>query len=64
MANLSDTFPPELLAPERKQAVIEWIGELHVPARFKRRLLQDWGAAVNVDLSGPDYEAVTTKSGA
>ena len=47
------------MRPERKQAVIEWIRATALPSRFKRKLLQDWGAAVGVELSGPDYEAVT-----
>jgi len=63
MGSLAGEIPAQLLAPDRKQAVIEWVRDLHVPARFKRRLLQDWGAAVNVDLSGPDYEAVTARAG-
>ncbi len=49
----------ELLRPERKTAVIEWIRATSLPSRFKRRLLQDWGAAVGVELAGADYEAVT-----
>jgi hypothetical protein len=63
MSSLASEIPAALMSADRKASVIEWIRDLHVPARFKRRLLQDWGAAVNVDLSGPDYEAVTAKAG-
>jgi hypothetical protein len=59
MSDLTDTLPPELLAADRKRAVLEYLHELSLPARFKRKLLQDWGAAVGVDLAGTDYEAVT-----
>ena len=38
---------------------MEWIRATALPSRFKRRLLQDWAAAVGVELAGADYEAVT-----
>lgn len=44
---------------ERKAAVIEWIRATSLPSRFKRRLLQDWGAAVGAELEGTDYVEVT-----
>jgi len=59
--SLADQIPLELLQPTRKAAAIEWIRATSLPSRFKRRLLQDWGAKVGVELAGADYEAVTTK---
>ncbi len=59
--DLSEQLPRELLRAERKAAVIEYIRGTSLPSRFKRRLLQDWAAAVGVELEGPDYEAVTER---
>lgn len=59
MANVADSLPPELLSPLRKAAVIEFIRDMRLPSRFRRKLLQDWSEAVGVDLSAADYEAVT-----
>jgi len=61
VATLAEQIPPALMHPERKAAVMEWIRATSLPSRFKRRLLQDWAAAVGVELEGTDYEAVTTK---
>ena len=63
MASLAEQIPAWLMFPHRKEAVIEWIGATSLPSRFKRRLLQDWAAAVGVELEGTDYEAVTEKGG-
>ncbi len=59
MATSADRIPSELMLSWRKEAVIEWIRDTHLPSRFRRKLLQDWGAEVGVELSGADYEAVT-----
>lgn len=59
MATTSGQIPVELLHADRKAAVIEWIRATSLPSRFRRKLLQDWGAAVGVELEGADYEAVT-----
>lgn len=59
MASVADTIPPALLVASRKEAVIEFIRETALPSRFRRKLLQDWGEAVKVDLSAEDYAAVT-----
>ena len=59
MSGIADQLPRELLRAERKAATIEWIRATSLPSRFKRRLLQDWAAAVGVELEGKDYEAVT-----
>ena len=61
MASLAEELPRELLQASRKAAVIEWIRATALPSRFKRRLLQDWSAAVGVELEGADYEAVTQR---
>lgn len=59
MATLAEQIPPALMHAERKAAVIEWIRATSLPSRFKRRLLQDWGAAVGAELEGTDYVEVT-----
>jgi hypothetical protein len=59
MASSADALPAELMRPERKQSVIEWIRATSLPRRFKRKLLQDWSEAVGVELEGNDYEQVT-----
>ena len=63
MASSVEALPAELMRPERKLAVIEWIRATALPSRFKRKLLQDWGATVGVELAGTDYEAVTGGGG-
>ena len=59
MASVADEIPPELMEAWRKPALIEWIRGTGLPARFKRKLLQDWGVAVGRELTAADYEAVT-----
>jgi hypothetical protein len=59
MATLATSLPPELLNIHAKYRVIEWIKELGVPSRFRRKLLQDWGAHLGVELSTADYDAVS-----
>lgn len=59
MASVADQIPSEFLHPDRKQGVIAWIRGTRLPSRFRRELLQAWGAAVKIDLTGEDYEAVT-----
>jgi hypothetical protein len=49
------------MQPWQKGAVIEYIRATSLPSRFRRRLLQDWGQAVGVELTGADYEQVLTK---
>lgn len=51
-------FPLELLAADKKFAAIDYIRGLGLPSRFKRKLLQDWGVAVGVDLDATAYELV------
>jgi hypothetical protein len=59
VASTAEQIPVELRRAERKAAVIEWIRNTALPSRFKRKLLQDWGELVGVELEGADYEAVT-----
>ena len=61
MATLAEQIPKELLRPEKKAQVIEFIRATSLPSRFRRRLLQDWAAAVLVALEPADYEAVVRK---
>jgi hypothetical protein len=58
MASLADTLPAELLRADRLDEVVAYLRKLNVPRRFKRRLLQDWAAAVGMKLSGDDYRRV------
>ena len=57
---LASQIPPELMHPERKAAVIEWLRGTHLPSRFKRAHLQAWGQMMLVDLTGDDYVLVVT----
>ncbi len=59
MASTASEIPIELMRPDAKYRVIEWIRGLGLPSRFARKLLQDWGAAVLVDLDATDYELVS-----
>ena len=59
MASLAEQIPKELLAPEKKAQVIEYIRATSLPSRFRRRLLQDWAEAVGVKLEAEDFMAVT-----
>jgi hypothetical protein len=61
MESLVDQIPAELMRPERKTQVIEYIRATSLPSRFRRRLLQDWAQAVGVELQGADYQQVLTK---
>jgi len=61
MKSLAEQIPKELLAPEKKAAVIEYIRATSLPSRFRRRLLQEWAQAVGVELTGADYEEVVRK---
>jgi hypothetical protein len=61
MVNLQDMVPAIYMAPEMKERLIEWLQASSLPRRFKRKLLQDWGTAVGVELAGADYEAVVKK---
>ena len=58
MASLASDIPAELLRPDAKFRVIEWIRGQHLPSRVARKLLQDWGDALGVDLNATDYELV------
>jgi len=61
--SLAEQIPRELMQPWRKAAVIEWIRATSLPSRFQRKLLQEWGAAVGVELEGTDYEQVAEPHG-
>lgn len=60
MASTAPQIPIELMRPDAKYRVIEWIRGLGLPSRFARKLLQDWGAAVGVELDGTAYELVSS----
>ena len=59
VGSFEGAIPVELMRAERKDAVIEFVRSTSLPSRFKRKLLQDWGERVGVELKGADYEAVT-----
>ncbi len=60
MASTAPELPIELMRPDAKYRVIEYIRGLKLPSRFARKLLQDWGAAVGVELNGTDYDLVSS----
>jgi hypothetical protein len=59
MKSLVDQIPVELMQPWQKSAVMAWIKTTRLPYRFRRKLLQDWGAAMNVPITTEDYMAIT-----
>ena len=61
MASSVDVIPEELMRPEAKAQVIEWLRASQLPARFRRRLLQEWAAKVLVALTPEDYKSVLMK---
>lgn len=60
MASLATEIPPHLLNPAAKFKVIDWIKAKHLPSRFARLTLEDWGQAVGVTLYPTDYQLVGT----
>ena len=60
MASTAPSLPIELMRSDAKYRVIEYIRGLKLPSRFARGMLQEWGAAVGVDLNGTDYDLVST----
>lgn len=60
MASTAPEIPILLMRPDAKFRVIEFIRGLSLPSRFARKLLQDWGTAVGVELNGTDYELVSS----
>ena len=60
MSSTAPNLPIELLRPDAKYRVIEYIRGLGLPSRFARGMLQDWGTAVGVDLNGTDYDLVSS----
>lgn len=63
MATLAEQIPKELLAPDKKAQVIEYIRATSLPSRFRRRLLQDWAQAVGATVGPEDYAAVVRAKG-
>jgi len=59
MKSLADQIPKELMRPERKVEVIAWIKATGLPKRFRRKLLQDWGLSMGVQLTTEDYMEVS-----
>jgi hypothetical protein len=59
MGNIAVHLPAELLDPRAKFRVIEYIRELRLPSRFRRKLLQDWSTHTGGEVGAADYDAVT-----
>lgn len=62
MASTAPDIPIQYLRSDAKFAVIDWINSLKLPQRFARKLLQDWGAAVGVELDTTAYQMVSKGS--
>ena len=60
MASTVQQIPIELMRFDRKLEVIAFIKSLRLPSRFARKMLQDWGEAVQADLDSTAYELVST----
>lgn len=63
MATVANELPIELRHPLAKERVILYLQELGLPSRYKRLVLQHWGAEQNVPLSGEDYTNVSKRKG-
>jgi hypothetical protein len=55
---IAEVIPANLMRPDVKPQVIDWLRDTQLPSRFRRRLLQEWAEALGVELTGADYEAV------
>lgn len=56
MASLLEQIPVELMNPAKKYALMNYLVNLGLPARISRRVLQQWGEALNVTLDSSDYQ--------
>lgn len=56
MASVLPEIPLQLMNPRQKYALINYLVELGLPARISRHVLEQWGAAVGVELSSGDYD--------
>lgn len=56
MASLLPDIPLEFLNPARKYALINYLVGLGLPARISRQVLEQWGTALNVDVTAGDYD--------
>lgn len=56
MASLLPEIPIELMNPRQKYALINFLVGLGLPARISRQALEQWGAAVGVELTSGDYD--------
>lgn len=51
-------IPVELMRADYKPLVIVWIALTSLPSRFRRKMLQEWGAQVGAEITGEDYARV------
>lgn len=56
MASLLPEIPLELMNPRQKYALINYLVGLGLPSRITRQVLEQWGAALFVDVTAGDYE--------
>ena len=59
MANTAADLPAELQNHHAKYRVIQYLRELQLPSRHRRKILMDWGAHHSVEITTEDYHAVT-----
>ena len=55
---LAEDLPIELLRPDAKYRVINYIDDLHIHTRIGRAILQSWAVAVGVELTASDFDLV------
>jgi hypothetical protein len=51
-------FPDELVSPNRKEDVIQFLMLSAIPGRFAARHLQRWGQMVGVEISAAEFGRV------
>ena len=60
MASLVSEIPLQFMNPRAKFDLINWIAVQGFPARIGRRILQQWAAALSVDVYPSDYQLIET----
>ncbi|MGH9717633.1 MAG: hypothetical protein ACRD4R_13030 [Candidatus Acidiferrales bacterium] len=56
MSSLLPNIPLGYMLPSQKYALINWLVSLGLPARIMREVLEQWGAALGVEISSGDYD--------
>ena len=58
MISTTGIIPEELMYPEYKQRVVQWLIVQPYPGYFKRRLLEGWAITVGVRVRPVDFTRV------